>query len=80
MIEVLTRKPLKEQIAVSGCFDPHHAIFIFKEGQISYLDICFTCRGLVVSDDISVSYEDFDQKKWEELHEFIQQLGLTYEL
>jgi hypothetical protein len=79
--EILTSPPNIDSISPQAkCFSPHHAIFIIKEGHYSYLDICFSCNSLAVSNDLSVSHDDFDNKKWKALYDFVKGLGIKYEL
>ena len=62
------------------CFIPHHAILIFKNQEISFIDICFGCSHLATSKDIKVSDDDFDRRKWRELQSYFKQNRITYKL
>jgi|SRR5580658_5450588 hypothetical protein len=40
LIKILNR-PLKTgKIEIGKCFMPHHTIFLFKNGKLSYIDVC----------------------------------------
>ncbi len=60
------------------CFDPHHAVILFKAGSLSFIDLCFACRSFRTSEDIKL--EDIEQKTWEGLYSFFKAKGLSYEL
>lgn len=79
LIQILSRPFEDSIIHISKCFIPHHAIFIIKNGRVSYVDICFGCRGFVTSKDLSKMYA-FDDRKWAELESFFIKLGFKYEL
>lgn len=63
----------------SGCFDPHHAIFIYKNGICFCMDICFSCTNyrlteqLVVPENMLGSHYD-----WDNLKQFFKNQGITY--
>jgi hypothetical protein len=59
------------------CFDPHHTIFLFRSGKISYMDICFSCYNAEGSDDI---LHIDTEKQWLALKRFFRKQGLKYEL
>jgi len=79
LIQILARPFQDTTITTSKCFIPHHAIFIIKNGKISYLDICFHCRGFQASKDLEKVYS-FDDRKWSELESFFIRLGFKYQL
>ena len=62
------------------CFEPHHAILIYKKGRFSYIDLCFHCSDLVTSFDLQLTNMDFINGKWEEMKVFFLKHGLSYEI
>jgi hypothetical protein len=79
LIQILGRPIEDGLIKTSRCFIPHHAILLFNKKDISYLDICFSCRSLS-GRNIAMHEGDFDERKWNELLNFFRQAGLKYEL
>jgi hypothetical protein len=77
---LLTRPLVKQNTDVALCFIPHHSILLFKNGQASYINICFICQRVAASPDIPFTDEDMDRRKWRELKAFIQAYGIKYEL
>jgi len=62
------------------CFIPHHAVVLYSKGKPSYIDMCFGCLGIATSKDITITADDFDFRKWNELVAFFRQKGMIYEL
>jgi hypothetical protein len=71
LINILTRPFQDSIIEIGKCFMPHHAVIIFKKGKISFIDMCFTCKGIETSKDIKLTISDFDDRKWNELMHFL---------
>jgi hypothetical protein len=63
----------------SLCFQPRHGIFAYKAGKLSYLDVCFECRGFDASQDIG-SKIVIDDRKYEKLLQFYKKRGFHYML
>lgn len=80
LIRILTRPPKFEDINKISCDLPQHTIIIYRNGIQSYLDICFTCKKIHASADITFSEVDFDDDKWIQLKHFFQNSGITKEL
>ena len=77
LVTILLR-PISEDEGVSNCiFDPHHTIFILKDGAVSYIDMCFTCQQLETSQDLT-SLPFFDNNKWTELERFFEKHNTRY--
>ena len=74
---ILVRPFEDERISITRCFNPHQAIFVFRNGNISYLDLCFDCRNFDVTPDLN-SLEPFDTLKWIQLEQFFLGLGFRY--
>lgn len=64
-----------------SCFEPHHAVLIYKNGNCSYLDICFGCLVYAVSEDIIVG-ENFmiAEEDWKNLELFFKNRGVKYKM
>lgn len=59
---------------VGYCFDPHHSILMYQNGELSYLDICFICSNFEYSvDSIDLTFSSFH---WTNLTSFMNSLGL----
>jgi len=78
LIQIINR-PIKNGSWVAKCYMPHHSIFLFKNGKLSYIDVCFSCRKFETSRDLNKIYQ-FDDRKWEELEKLFARLGFKYEL
>ncbi len=61
------------------CWDPHHCIFIVKDEKISYIDICFHCAGIAMSNDLE-DIRPFGESKWMKLLRFFKSFKLEYKL
>lgn len=80
LIKILTRSfSYKNITGHAGCFEPHHAVIIIKNGKSSFIDVCFTCREYETSEDMKLK-DLFDNIKWEKLKIFFKQQGFKYEL
>ncbi|RYG43310.1 MAG: hypothetical protein EOO01_21540 [Chitinophagaceae bacterium] len=49
LIGLFVETPDSIQSLPALCFDPHHAVFIFKNGQTRFIDICFGCKVIQTS-------------------------------
>jgi hypothetical protein len=78
LIQILNR-PIKSGFDVGKCYMPHHSIFLFKNGRLSYIDVCFLCRRFETSDDLK-KIDHFDERQWEELGKLFARLGFKYKL
>jgi hypothetical protein len=78
LIQIINR-PIKSGSWVGKCYMPHHTIFLFKNGELSYIDVCFSCRKFETSRDLKKIYQ-FDDRKWDELEKLFARLGFKYEL
>ena len=72
---ILLRPFRDNKIVTMQCCEPHHIIFLVRNGHTSYLDICFGCRCLDSSKDLEKLYA-FDDRKWNELEKLFNKLGL----
>ncbi|WP_462249462.1 hypothetical protein [Ferruginibacter sp.] len=78
LIRILTR-PVTDTTDLMKCiFDPHHTIFLIKNGVTSFIDVCFKCVEFESSDNLK-SFIGFDDNKWEELEVFFNQKGVSFE-
>ena len=76
-IEILTKSPKNENSNKISCDLPQHSIIIYKNGKQSFIDICFMCKKIHVSQDIDFSEKDFDDEKWNQLKVFFQNAGIN---
>jgi len=76
-----TKTPKESVFHRPSCFNPHHSIFIYKNGKCSFLDICFGCMGFsssgefIFSDFILSTYKD-----WEDLKNFFKEHKMFYKI
>ncbi len=75
---ILTVSAIEDSVA-SLCFQPRHAVFIYKKNQLSFIDFCFDCHSYSVSPDIKERII-LDDTKWKNLFQFFKDMGLKYEL
>jgi len=54
---------------------PLHTIFIVKGGKTSFITVAFFGLGIKSSKNVPLEY--FDERKWNELDDFITQQGIT---
>ena len=59
-----------------ACFDPHHTVYIFKNGKLSYLDICLSCHRFSRSKDIETADHQLTDETWLELESFFANRGI----
>lgn len=78
-INIFTRPFESRTIEMGKCFMPHHAILIIKNGNTSYVDICFGCQRFDTSKDMQTLYA-LDNRKWTEIYDFFVKLGFKYKL
>jgi hypothetical protein len=78
LANTLTKPFADKKVEQTGCFTPKHAIFIVKKSEVSFINVCFDCREISSSADISFPHQDFDTKTWEKLNAFFLQLGFTW--
>jgi hypothetical protein len=69
LVFILT-KEVSGDITQMACYDPHHAIYIFKKKTVSYLDICFGCQRFSKSKDIKFDIHELTNETWIELESF----------
>ena len=72
---VILTKEVDGDINKMACFDPHHIIYIFKKGNLSYFDICFGCHDFSISKDIKTGGHEFTNETWAELESFFKNRG-----
>lgn len=78
-IKVLTLALVSEaKISIIGeCYDPHHSILMYKNGELTYLDICFDCRNFHYS--VNSAELIISPLNWTNLTSFMNSLGLIRE-
>lgn len=59
------------------CFNPHHAILLFRRGAISVVNLCFECHTLETSPGIHLKVQDFDEQKWADLKSLFLSEGIS---
>jgi len=69
-IAVILTKEVDGDIVTMSCFEPHHAVYIFKNKTLSYLDICFGCHIFSHSKDINTGGHQLTNETWLELESF----------
>ena len=55
LLKVISQ-PITAPPVDGGCFDPHHAILLYKNGNLSYIHICFSCGSSYASKDLSATF------------------------
>lgn len=68
---ILTKK-VDGDVVTMACFEPHHAVYIFKNKTLSYLDICFGCHIFSHSKDIDTGGHQLTNETWLELESFFK--------
>ena len=62
----------------AACFNPHHAIFIYKNGELVVLDICFECNGYSATSRITKILATFESYK--AVADFFRKHKILYKL
>ena len=63
-----------------ACYEPHHAIvFLKNEKVIEYIEICFQCHGVELSNGKAMQIS-FCSEKYEMIKELFKGIGIKYEL
>jgi hypothetical protein len=63
------------------CFEPHHSILIFKNGNCSYIDICFHCRNYEISTNLSITTNFLNKDDdWKKLEDFYRSKNIHYKM
>ena len=79
LIKILKRPFEDKTIEEGNCFIPHHSVLFYKKGKLSYVEICFGCRGFITSKDLEF-IDSFDKRKWRQMEVFFKSIGITYEM
>ena len=61
-----------------GYFRPNHAILIFKDQIVSFIDLCFEYQNFICSNDLDVKNNIIDIDKWVKLEFFFKNRKLQY--
>lgn len=80
LIKILTESNKSGRIEMAGCFMPHHAVLLTKNGKTSFIEICFGCRRIFASDDIGTDDIQYAQKMWVDLERFFSANGIHYQI
>jgi len=79
LIKILKRPFEDKTIEEGNCFIPHHSVLFYKKGKLSYVEICFGCRGFITSKDLEF-IDGFDKKMWRQMEDFFKSIGIAYEM
>jgi hypothetical protein len=74
LAKILSRPYKNNSTEVETCkciFAPTHTVFVIKGNQTAYFSFGFTSTKLKASDDFPL--EEFDARRWEELHSFCEE-------
>lgn len=75
-LAVILTKETAGDIVTMACFDPHHAVYIFRKEKVSYLDICFGCRQFSYTKEINTGGHQLTNETWLELESFFNAEGI----
>lgn len=76
--QILTT-PAVDDVMRSTCFQPRHAVVVYKNKRLAYLDICFDCYGLNSVGDMGSAIV-FNQLKYRNMYRFFWKQGIRYNL
>jgi len=77
LLQILTQAGIAT--SKGTCFIPRQSIFLFKNGQISFIDISFSCHAYNTSTDLK-DIGALGESEWKELEDYFIKHGLTYNL
>lgn len=75
---LLYKYPPRMILEESGCFDPHHAIIVYKNGRAEFIDVCFRCMKHIASSGFTKI--DIRKDKILKLYNYFEKLGFKYEM
>ena len=73
LLSILNRKPITDEFKTNNCDEPRHTIIIYQNLKESFIDICFGCKRIHTSKDLTFSESDLDEEKWNELELYFKQ-------
>lgn len=74
-------KPDEDQVGGFCIFNPHHAIFIYKNGNCSCISFCFECRMYIISEGLKTGEPVFiNYCTWKNLYDFFVAHGIKYKM
>ncbi len=62
------------------CFEPHHSILIYRNGECSYFDICFGCKHFITSKDIEFEDDYLSNDTWRLLELFFRNRNINFQM
>ena len=76
-LSVILTQTSKEGVEVSACiFMPHYAFLMVKNGQLSFVDLCFNCELVDCSENLK-NFEGLPGRNWQNLRIFFKALGFN---
>jgi len=79
LLAILNIPETASELNAIKCFSPHHGIVIFKNKMVSYIDICFDCLHIAVSNDIDDGFY-FSTGTWKKLRTFFKSKKIHYQM
>jgi hypothetical protein len=80
LARLLARPNSETKIEMAKCFMPQHAIVCRKAGNVSWIEVCFSCQKIRGSKNLKSAIPELDNPKWAALRSLFKQMGMTYEL
>ena len=77
LLQILT--PAGVVTSKGTCFLPRQSIFLFKNGQVSFIDISFSCHTYNTSTDLK-DIGAPGESQWKALEDYFIKHGLTYQI
>ncbi len=77
LIKILFGNPHQTQWTPLTCDEPRHSIIIYTGNTVSFVDFCFTCKRVHISDDIDLKKIFIDDHKWKLMENFFKSKGVT---
>jgi hypothetical protein len=77
LLQILTQAGITT--SKGTCFIPRQSIFLLKNGQVSFIDISFSCHAYNTSTDLK-DIGVFGEGQWKALEDYFIKHGLTYNL
>jgi hypothetical protein len=78
LLQILTQ-PGAADASKGTCFIPRQSIFLLKNGQVSFIDISFSCHSYKTSTDLK-DIGALGENQWKALEDYFIKHGLTYNL
>lgn len=80
LFKILSQPNTDKKTEMAKCNFPEHAIIIVNKKKYSFIELSFSCRRVLTSNDITLTEFDFSVQKWSQLKDFFARMGIKHEM